>query len=178
MSALAEGNEKAFDALFVEYYPKVLQFVMRFCRDKSEAENIVQELFMELWIKRERFIKIENLDNYLFISARNSAIHCVKQSLVYCDDKLACDIQGNAVTGEMKLCYNELYDFIMSEIGSMPEQRRRVFVMSRVDGLNNSEIAQRLGISKRTVETHISAALAHLRKLLPLLAMLTLINYK
>lgn len=178
MSALAEGNEKAFDALFVEYYPKVLQFVMRFCRDKSEAENIVQELFMELWIKRERFIKIENLDNYLFISARNSAIHCVKQSLVYCDDKLACDIQGNDVTGEMKLCYNELYDFIMSEIGSMPEQRRRVFVMSRVDGLNNSEIAQRLGISKRTVETHISAALAHLRKLLPLLAMLTLINYK
>lgn len=178
MSALAEGNEKAFDALFVEYYPKVLQFVMRFCREKSEAENIVQELFMELWIKRERFIKIENLDNYLFISARNSAIHCVKQSLVYCDDKLACDIQGNDVTGEMKLCYNELYDFIMSEIGSMPEQRRRVFVMSRVDGLNNSEIAQRLGISKRTVETHISAALAHLRKLLPLLAMLTLINYK
>lgn len=46
MSALAEGNEKAFDALFVEYYPKVLQFVMRFCHDKSEAENIVQEF---LW---------------------------------------------------------------------------------------------------------------------------------
>lgn len=51
----------------------------------------------------------------------------------------------------------------MNEIGSMPEQRRRVFVMSRVDGLNNSEIAQRLGISKRTVETHISLALAQLK---------------
>ena len=85
MSALADGNEMAFDALFVEYYPKVLQFVMRFCSDKSEAENIVQDLFMELWIKRERFLKIENLDKYLFISARNAAIHCVKQSLVYCD---------------------------------------------------------------------------------------------
>ena len=87
MSALADGNEMAFDALFVEYYPKVLQFVMRFCREKSEAENIVQDLFMELWIKRERFLKIENLDNYLFISARNAAIHCVKQSLVYSDDE-------------------------------------------------------------------------------------------
>lgn len=174
MSALAEGNEKAFDALFVEYNPKVLQFVMCFCHDKSEAENIVQELFMELWIKRERFIKIENLDNYLFISARNSAIHYVKQSLVYCDDKSACNVQSNYISGEMKLCYEELYSFIMNEIGSMPEQRRRVFVMSRVDGLNNSEIAQRLGISKRTVETHISLALEQLKKLLPIIGLLSI----
>ena len=135
MSALADGNEMAFDALFVEYYPKVLQFVMRFCREKSE------DLFMELWIKHERFLKIENLDNYLFISARNAAIHYVKQSLVYCDDESACDIQGNDVTGDMKMCYEELYDFIMSEIDAMPEQRRRVFVMSRGAGLGNGEIA-------------------------------------
>ena len=178
MSALADGNERAFDALFVEYYPKVLQFVMRFCHDKSEAENIVQDLFMELWIKRERFTKIENLDNYLFVSARNSAIHYVKQSLVCVDDESACNVQSNYVSGDMKLCYEELYGFIMREIDSMPEQRRRVFVMSRVDGLSNAEIAERLGISKRTVEPHISAALAHLRKILPLLAILTLLNYK
>lgn len=129
---------------------------------------------MELWIKRERFIKIENLDNYLFISARNSAIHYVKQSLVCSDEKSACNVQSNYISGEMKLCYNELYDFIMSEIDAMPEQRRRVFVMSRVDGLNNSEIAQRLGISKRTVETHISLALAQLKKLLPIIGLLSI----
>ena len=174
MSALAEGNEKAFDALFVEYYPKVLRFVMCFCHDKSEAENIVQELFMELWIKRERFIKIENLDNYLFVSARNSAIHYVKQSLVCSDEMSACNVQSNYISGDMKLCHEELYSFIMNEIGSMPEQRRRVFVMSRVDGLNNSEIAQRLGISKRTVETHISLALAQLKKLLPIIGLLSI----
>lgn len=50
LAALSDGSTKAFDALFLAYYPKVLQFVMRFCNDKQEAENIVQDLFMNLWI--------------------------------------------------------------------------------------------------------------------------------
>ena len=60
----------------------------------------------------------------------------------------------------------------MSEIASMPEQRRRIFLMSREDGMSNADIADRLGISKRTVETHISLSLAQLKKLLPIVGLL------
>ena len=177
LAALAGGSEAAFDALFASYYPKVLQFVGQFCRDRSEAENIVQELFMNLWIRRASLASVASIDDYLFISARNAAIHYVKRSLVTCSsDDAARNVVSDDVPGDMKLCYDELYSFVMREIESMPEQRRRIFVMSRVDGLPNDEIARRLGISKRTVETHISLAIAHLRKLLPAIVVLTLIN--
>lgn len=176
LSALSDGSTKAFDALFVAYYPKVLQFVTHFCNDRQEAENIVQDLFMNLWIKKDVLDGIENLDNYLFISARNAAIRYVKQSFVFCDDNKANDMPSDIANGDMKLCYEELYGFVMHEIASMPEQRRRIFLMSRVDGMSNAEIAQRLGISKRTVETHISLAIATLRKLLPTISLLTFLS--
>ncbi len=176
LSALSDGSTKAFDALFVAYYPKVLQFVLHFCSDKLKAEDIVQDLFINLWLKRDTLEGIKNLDNYLFISARNAAIHYVKQSFVFSDDGKANDVPSDMANGDMKLCYEELYGFVMREISSMPEQRRRVFMMSRIDGMSNAEIAQRLGISKRTVESHISLAIATLKRLLPSIALLTLLN--
>lgn len=176
LSSLSMGSKKAFDAFFKAYYPKILQFVMHFCVDKQEAESLVQDLFMNLWIKRDKLGEIKNLDNYLYISARNAAIRFVKQSFVYCDDNIANDLPSETLNGDMKLCYEELYGFVMREINSMPEQRRRIFLMSRVDGLSNAKIAERLGIGKRTVESHISLALATLRELWPSITLLTMLN--
>ena len=176
LSSLSMGSKMAFDAFFKAYYPKILQFVMHFCVDKQEAESLVQVLFMNLWIKRDKLGEVKNLDNYLYVSARNAAIRLVKHSLIYCDGNIANDMPSDLLSGDMKLCYEELYGFVMHEINSMPEQRRRIFLMSRFEGLSNAKIAERLGISKRTVESHLSLALATLRKIWPLIVFLTLLN--
>ena len=79
ISALINGDEQAFDMVFVNYFPKIKSFVTAFCGDEDVAENIAQDLFMNLWIKRETLVEIENLKSYMFAIARNAAYHYLQK---------------------------------------------------------------------------------------------------
>lgn len=177
-SALAHDDRAVFDRLFEMLYPKVKYFVLSMCHDEDEAENLTQDIFLKLWTKRERLRDIDNLDAYVFTVAHHEALNFIRHSLVLTTTPIdtTAKSQADSDDTERDMEYRQLLDMVYAEISRMPEKRRRIFMMSREDGLSNQEIADRLGISRRTVEAHISAALRDLRRVSYVLFLLSLWN--
>lgn len=165
IEALANGNRKAFEYIYRTYYPRMSRFIKCFTDTDPEAEDITQELLIQLWDKRKKLPDIEYLNNYIYRMARNAVYDYFRSKNAYKHISLqeAETLEMN-YSLENELIANELEHLIDLAIERMPLQRREIFRLSRKQGLSNNEIAERLNISKRTVETHISNALTDLRK--------------
>ena len=175
LAALSQGDEEAFDAVFRNYYPKIKFFATRLCGDEAEGENIAQDLFMQLWIRRDRLTDIQHLENYIYTMAKRASFDQIRRSLLRRRARLDTPAEASDDALDDELHCKELMARIRQEVEHMPKQRRRIFLMSRYEGLTNEQIAQELGLSKRTVETHITLALQQLRQFMPLLELLTLV---
>lgn len=165
MEKLGQGDHKSFDALFMLYHPRVKNFLRGFIKDEEEACDMAQDIFFKVWTNRESISKVGSLKAYLYRMARNMVYDYYEHSLVkesYEQKQQSSSTYADLI--EEDLYAQELSILIDIAIEQMPEQRRRIFKMSRKDGLSNDEISQRLQINKRTVENHITQALADLRE--------------
>lgn len=165
MTRIAEGDKSAFDKMFFMYYPKVQNYLSYFISSKEQSEDMAQDFFIKLWNNRSNLSSIKDPDSYFFISSKNMALNYLKKvrySHVDIDD--CVDIPSDIATDkEYEAFETELLVKLIAD--NMPSERRRIFYMSRYDGLTNSEIAAKLGISKKTVENQINRALKELKQL-------------
>ena len=175
MSAKKISNTQ-FDCLFLHYYPKVTAFINGIIHDRNEAESLAQDVFLKILEGRMAIENMGNVDNYLFIASRNSALAWLRKREKMRPVESLCNCADGRTAPEDELLERELITFVNTIINRMPEQRRRIFIMSRTEGLSNDEIATRLNLSKRTVESHLYAAVTELRHGLFLLTLLVLFN--
>lgn len=166
LDRLRDSDTGALDVLYLLYASKVRDFAMRFLGNSTDAEDITHDIFLKLWERRSEAGKIRSLKAYLFHMTRNAVLNQFKRNNVH-DRFLAA---GSFDTADeytvQKVSTDDLLCMVELAIDNMPEQRRKVFRMSRYENMSYSEISQALDISPKTVQYHISSALAELRKLL------------
>jgi RNA polymerase sigma-70 factor (ECF subfamily) len=165
IAAVRDGDDRAFNALFLRWYPQVERFILSLVKDAPLAEDLAQGVFMKVWLYRDRLNPSLSLKNYLAVLSRNAALDVFKSKrhLMMADTDTPVRKPAPEHT-EFQAEYNEAHFRITELIDKMPPQRRLIFQLSRYEQLSHEQIATQLGISVRTVEKHIQLALQELRK--------------
>lgn len=147
LDKLGRGDVDALDTLYVRYAPKVYDFSLRFLKNEAEAEDVTQDIFLQVWDNRSLMGQVVSIRAYLFRMTRNTIFNRFKRSKMHLqyirqsetrEAELSVD-PGRRITTE------DLLEMIELAIENLPEQCRRVFKMSRYEHLSYNEIAERLG---------------------------------
>lgn len=171
MTFLQSGDRDAFTEIYNRYFRVLYVHALRRLRDEDEARDLVQELFANLWLKRDTLQPKTNLSHYLYTATRNGVFNFIaRQKLAskYIDALPTFWNEGECLTDHLAR-ERQLALIIEQEIADLPLKMRVVFELSRKKGLSHKEIAERLSISEETVKSQIKNALKILRVKLGLL---------
>ena len=165
LDRMREGDPASFNTLFDRYWETLYSTVFTIYSDREVCSEIVHDIFLNLWLKREK-LQIESFKAYILASARYHVYRYVKNarknSLEYREDlEYSSSVSMN--DGELNIRYQELEKSVDRELEELPRRCKEIFTLSRREQLSNDEIASRLDISKRTVENQLTYALRHLR---------------
>ena len=169
-------NKTEFEHIYVSHYSRMKRFAQEYVIREEDAENIVQDVFLELWEKDFILHSHTNLFAYLFTSTKNRCLDFLRHRTVV--QKTASKLQEEHLQSlRMKLCSLESFDeqlfsgpdidtIIQKAIESLPEKCRKIFVMNKIEGIKQKAIASELNISKNTVENQMAIAYKKLKVVL------------
>lgn len=155
------------ERIFRDHYAELCSFVFGYTASDEAAEDIVQDLFLSIWRDLDRWMEQESVRVLLFVAARNRALDYLRHRRVR--ERHAQRTVAEAVSGVIApaaddaVVNQEIREALDEAIGTLPDRAREVFLLNREEGLTYREIAERLGISIKTVETQMSRSLKKLR---------------
>ncbi len=166
IEGLKNGDKLIFEEVYREYYIPLCYYCLRYVENFSDSEEIVQDLFLKLWEMHTELEINSSLNAYLYRAVQNYALNFLGKKKTH-EKYIVIQGQqpygGALENGLAKLEEEELRAILKLAVLKLPEKRRRIFELSRFDGLKNSKIASQLSISVKTVETQMTKALKYLR---------------
>ena len=158
-------NKDLFEQLFKEHFVHLCNFARNYVPDLDDAKEIVQDVFINLWNKRETISSEKSVKSYLFTSVKNRCFNFIRDNKKFRSNVLDIDIADYEMPYENdSFSGSELQTKINNAINKLPEKCRQVFKLSRIEELKYKEIAEKLNISVKTVEAQMSKALKVLRE--------------
>jgi RNA polymerase sigma-70 factor (family 1) len=166
LSRIAGGDERAFREVFDHYERYVFTFAQKITRSDSDAEEIVQDIFLKIWFARNQLLTIDNFGAYLNRVVRNHAFNLLRHEAIVSKAKieLGLSTSDNDMGTQQMLDYKDTKDLLDKVVSRLPEQQRKVYLLCHIEGLKYDEVAARLKISPDTVHYHMKLALAKIRE--------------
>jgi len=166
IEGLKRREKVVFDYIFNFYYSSLCAFSLQYIDNRNSVEDLVQDFFVYLWIEAPRIQIKSSLKSYLFTAIKNRCLDSQKHAKI--TEKYRTFIffstEAEDDSTEHFFAESELRQAIHNSMGKLPPRCREIFELSRLNGLSNQEISDKLGISKRTVELQISNSLKTLRR--------------
>ncbi len=163
---IADGDEAAFGVFFAHYYPVLFPLVRRFSLTEADVQEALQETFIQVWLHRDRLTEVASMQGWLLRIASRRCREVLRRNLLRerVVEHAVPTFEGDvAVTPAHHMQGGELRRLVQEALADMPEQRRKIYIMSREMGLKPAEIALQLSLSVSTVKNTLVTALKHMR---------------
>jgi RNA polymerase sigma-70 factor (ECF subfamily) len=173
--ALQSGSEKAFRMIMDHWYPRLFNFANGYLNNPENAKEILQDVFLVLWDHRDKLTEDTNLNAYLFTLTRNRCIDLIRRERLVLQFRTDRQEEYRRLSENFEALSDPILDNIFATelqqeidlaVSSLPDQCRKVFLMSRTNGLKNREIGALLELSEKTVESHLTKALKSIKSAL------------
>ncbi|HEY4286369.1 MAG TPA: sigma-70 family RNA polymerase sigma factor [Puia sp.] len=160
----AQGDESALAEIITKYADHLLNYIYNLTKDRQEAEEIVQDIFLKLWNARDYLTNVKDLKAWLFILSRNKALDVIDKALTLKRRQRRWRLLGNIE--EDKAAYEQWMSLIDKAVSELPRQQFNVWTLNKREGRTYEQISSDLGISKETVKSYMKLATASITRFL------------
>jgi RNA polymerase sigma-70 factor (ECF subfamily) len=166
LQRIANGDETAFKQLVHQFTPLLAPYILKFTKSKERTQEIVQDIFTQMWLSRESLGEVNNFRRYLYVASRNHALNAIRNMMreekrhqKWLQDQPSA-IAGNTAAPD----YSPYLGLVEEAVQQLPEQQKKVWVLCRVQRKKYQEVAAEMGLSRETVKKYLQYAQASITK--------------